>query len=327
LVGSGYDPVQLANDLQKEPYTVLRLEGNELLEYFMSAMRLFLGSLPRELLIPLVKLSNFASEFNVEDASIFFPNAVECRGKLCFLHDNAVLQLDGAGRYSLHPFIQTLCREEQEKMKCAEEGTQAMNIFTYHYFDVLKELHRQFVSKDFKESLQRFYFVKMNIDQAFENALSKGTQEMKERCIDVFNSSINFLGKVLKTAESLKVYKQLYEEAKSMKDNRRMSECLVSLGFTHIWVVGYMGYSKDAMKALEEAISLQKLLPEEMRQTEAHAHGLSKLGVCYYAKKDGDSSKGKELIDQAMELRHQLDDEVLLAAGYCDQASKQRVLL
>jgi hypothetical protein len=132
LVRSGYDPVELANDLQKEPYNVLMLQGNELLEYFMSAMRLFLGSLPKKLLISLVKLSNFPSGFNVEDASIFFSSTVECRGKLCFLHENAVLQLDGAGRYSLHSLIQTFCREEQEMMKCAEEGTQAMNTFTYY---------------------------------------------------------------------------------------------------------------------------------------------------------------------------------------------------
>jgi hypothetical protein len=241
---------------------------------------------------------------------------------LCFLRENAVLQLDDAGRYSLHLVTQTLCREEQEIMNCAEEGTQAMNDFTNHYFKLLKTLHEQFVSKQFKVSLQRFHFVKMNIDQACENALSKGTQEMKERCIDVFNSSINFLGKVLKPTESLKVYEQLYEEAKSMEDNKRMSECRVSLGFAHIWVVSYMGYSKEAMEALEEAISLQNYLPKAIRLTEAHAHGLSKLGLCYYAKNKRDSSKGKELIRQAMELRHQLGDEVLLAAGYCDQASK-----
>jgi hypothetical protein len=186
----------------------------------------------------------------------------------------------------------------------------------------LETLHGQFISKDFKVSLQRFHFVKMNIDQAFENALRKGTKEMKERCIDVFNSSINFLGKVLKPDQSLKVYKQLYEEAKSMKENKRMSECLVSLGFIHMCVVGHREYSKEATEVFEEAISLQNSLPKEMRQTEAHAHGLSKLGVCYIAKDGADCSKGKQLIGQAMKLRHQLGDQVLLAASYCDQASK-----
>ncbi|XP_031574987.1 uncharacterized protein LOC116308654 [Actinia tenebrosa] len=320
LVKNGYNPIKLANNLQKKPYDVLNLKENEQIKFLTNSIQVFLDSLSREKLVCLVQLSCFPAQFTEDIANeILFKNEVKCSGMLSSLHASALVQLDGKN-YSLHPLIQTFCREEQERMKCKKEGEKATEKFSNYYFDELEKLHCQFVSKDgCQKALKQFCCSKMNLLQALENALRCDDKEMKKRCIDAFNASINLLGKILLPSCCLSVYEQLYNEAERIKDKKRMSECLVSRGFRFMCEVNHGEFSQDAFDAFETALSLwKKNLFKRMQSTEAYAHCISKLGLCYTFK--GDTEQGKKLINDAIPIRSRLGNKVLLAASYCDKA-------
>ncbi|XP_020908212.1 nephrocystin-3, partial [Exaiptasia diaphana] len=254
--------------------------------------------------------------------------------------------------YSLHPLLQTFCREEQDRMGCAEEGTQARRAFTLHYLKKLENICRKFVSKDFQLALKDFEHDGMNIQQALENSIKFQCKDIEESCINACNNSVNFLGKIMPPRQCLEIYHRLYDMSSSQKNTRQMAECLASLGFVHLCDGNHRTFSKEAMESFEEAYKLFKIVSKSKRKSEAFAHCLSKLGLCYIAKgieeneqkkgqqkKDppkrdrpkgfqqmGDRQKGKKLMQDAIDLRKELGDQVYLAASHCDRAIAARLI-
>ncbi|XP_001626708.2 uncharacterized protein LOC5505963 isoform X2 [Nematostella vectensis] len=319
LVTSGFNPKMLAETMKKDLYKVLNQRSYQRV---VQTVRCLLKCVGKESCISLIKLSMFSSKFNAKKAEFLFKDVTDCNFQMCYLNKNALIQNESDGWYSLHPLIQTFCREEKEQLGCLNEGREAERKFNEHQLELLLHIHKKFVSRSGKEAMQEFFDSILNIKQALKNCLKKGCIEMKKKCIDTFNDCVNTLGKVLNPNECLKLYKKLHKSAVEMKDEKRVSECLISVGFRHMCDKGHRTYSEDAFGVLKDAYNLQKKLRLHKNPSETLAHCCSKLGLCYILK--GERHEGLKLINDALTMREEIGDQVLIAASYCDKASSKR---
>ena len=132
------------------------------------------------------------------------------------------------------------------------------------------------------------------------------------------------LAKVISSHEFHKLYSYCSDAAQKMKDRKMYSDLLTSLGFRHIIDCTHLKLNRSAQETLERAYDIQRFeLSDEDRDCEEHAHCMSKLGLCYVMSKEQDMvKKGVDFVEKALELRKTLGDQVMIAAGYGELASK-----
>ena len=324
-IRDSYDPRSLLKTLEDNPIAVLKTGDANSSEYFSALLQFLQRCLGKDLLKALIRVSVFPTNFCVDDAMILFDSETECRSILAQLVGNALLRFCDAS-YSLHPFIQSLCRTEAQKIGFTDDSKQAVDKFNTFYLDLLKKTALGFMTKNCKPAIDKFRSKEMNIVQAVQNSLlPERDNQTKIKCLDICDMASNFLAKIMTSNDCHKLFTHCSKTASAMNDKKRYSDFLTSLGFRHMLDSIHLNPNPRALEVLENAYSIQmNELTSSERECEAHAHCMSKLGLCYMlqGEKGESAAKGEGMMNKAVELRSCLGNRVLLAAGREERASK-----
>ena len=202
----------------------------------------------------------------------------------------------------------------------------ARNVFIDHFLAFLTDLFRRFLSNNASDAIKAFRQEEENIMQLIGWCASdEMTPEQIGKCIDVFNSVGELLAKMIGKKRYDSVFELLRKKSEDMRDQKRLSECLTSLGIKQIFhcscLPGLCDVATErAKKYLVEADRIQSSPDLSINAGNSRAQCLSKLGRCLV--KEGKFREGKEKIQQAIDIRerHGEEDIVMLAATYNDMA-------
>ena len=202
----------------------------------------------------------------------------------------------------------------------------ARNVFIDHFLAFLTDTFRRFLSKNASAAIKDFRQEEENIMQLIGwCASNEMTAEQIGNCIDVFNSVGELLAKMIGKKKYESVFELLREKSKEMRDQKRLSECLTSLGIKQVFHCSCSAglcdvASERAKEYLIEADRFQSGPDLSINAGNSRAQCLSKLGRCLA--KEGKFLEGKEKIQQAIDIRKRHGDEdiVMLAATYNDMA-------
>ena len=222
-------------------------------------------------------------------------------------------------------FIGDYCREKALD-QFREVFVNARNVFIDHFFDFLADTFKQFLSKNASDAIKVFRQEEENIMQLIVwCANDEMTAEQIGKCIDVFNSVGELPAKMIGKKRYESVFELLRKKSEDMRDQKRMSECLTSLGIKEIFHCSCSPglcdeAAEQAKKYLVEADRIQSSPDLSINAGNSRAQCLSKLGRCLV--KEGKFLEGKEKIQQAIDIRQRLGDEdiVMLGATYNDMA-------
>ena len=227
--------------------------------------------------------------------------------------------------YTFLRFIGDYCREKTLD-QFHEVFVDARNVFIDHFFAFLADKFRQFLSKNASDAIKAFRQEEENIMQLIEWC-DNGEMTVVQigKCIDVFNKVGELMAKMIGMEKYRSVFKLLRKKSKEMRDQKRLSECLTSLGIKEIFHCSCSPglcdeAAEQAKKYLVEADKIQSSPDQSINEGNSRAQCLSKLGRCLV--KEGKLREGKEKIQQAIDIRQSLVDEdiVMLAATYNDMA-------
>ena len=192
-----------------------------------------------------------------------------------------------------------------------------------------------------KSAMEKFSSEKENVMQLVD-WIDKGEmdEERVKKCIDVFNVAGEMLAKMMAKLNYGNVYESLAKKCEEMGDQRRLAECLTSLGIKEIFnCICSTGLSKKAIErarlCLDEADEIQTNL--QVNKGNSRAQCLAKLGRCLV--RSGDEERGMDIIEDAIRIRETAvktpDDHeeeggenvcyVMLGATYNDKASESNI--
>ena len=202
----------------------------------------------------------------------------------------------------------------------------ARNVYIDHFLAFLTDTFKLFLSKNASAAIKAFRQEEENIMQLIGWCANDGmTAEQNGNCIDVFNSVGELLAKMIGKKRYDSVFELLKKKSEDMRDQKRLSECLTSLGIKQIFhcscLPGLCDVATErAKKYLVEADRIQSSLDLSINAGNSRAQCLSKLGTCLV--KEGKIREGKKKIQQAIDIRerHGEEDIVMLAATYNDMA-------
>ncbi|XP_020629751.1 uncharacterized protein LOC110066842 isoform X3 [Orbicella faveolata] len=202
----------------------------------------------------------------------------------------------------------------------------ARNVFIDHFFTFLAKTFRLFLSKNASDAITDFQQDEENIMQLIEWCDNgEMTADQIGICIDFFNSVGELLAKMIGKEKYEFVFKLLRRKSEEMRDQKRLSECLTSLGIKQVFHCscspGLCGVAAERAKEyLVEGDRIQSSLDLDINTGNSRAQCLSKLGRCLA--KEGQFLEGKEKIQQAIDIRRRHGDEdiIMLAATYNDMA-------
>ena len=145
------------------------------------------------------------------------------------------------------------------------------------------------------------------------------------KCIDVFNSVGELLAKMIGKIKYESVFLLFRKNCEEMGDEKRLSECLTSLGIKEVFNCSCSpGLCDEAVgrarKYLVEADRIQSSPDHCINTGNSRAQCLAKHGRCLA--KEGKFREGRDKIQQAIEIRqaHGEEDIAMLAATYNDMA-------
>ncbi|XP_044172403.1 LOW QUALITY PROTEIN: uncharacterized protein LOC114958651 [Acropora millepora] len=218
-----------------------------------------------------------------------------------------------------------------------EEIQHARGLLIDYLISFLKETFKVFLGKNsVKLAIEEFSAEKENVMQLVE-WIDKGEmdEERIKKCIDVFNVAGEMLAKMMAKFNYRTVYESLAKKCREMGDQRRLAECLTSLGIKEIFnCICTTGLCKKAIgrarRCLDQADEIQTNL--RVNNGNSRAQCLAKLGRC--RAESGDTELGKAMIEEAIRIRKaavQTPDDheeeggenvchVMLGATYNDKA-------
>ena len=239
----------------------------------------------------------------------------------------------------------TVIREHfkfKAKQEYREEIQHARSLLIDYLISFLKETFKLFLGKDsVKSAIEELSAEKENVMQLVE-WLDKGEmdEERVNKCIDVFNLAGEMLAKMLAKFNYRNIYESLAKKCKEMGDQRRLAECLTSLGIKEIFncICATPPCKKAVERAricLDEADEIQTNL--QINKGNSRAQCLAKLGRCPV--KGNDKEGGKALVEVAIRIRkaaietpsdHEEEGgenvcHVMLAATYNDKAGESKI--
>ncbi|XP_067057680.1 uncharacterized protein [Acropora muricata] len=223
------------------------------------------------------------------------------------------------------------------KTEYREEIQQARNLLIDYLISFMKKTFKVFLGKStVKEAIEEFSAEKENVMQQVEWIdKDKMDEERIKKCIDVFNVAGEMLAKMMAKFNYRTVYESLAKKSREIGDQRRLAECLTSLGIEEIFnCICATGLCDKALvrarRCLDEAHEIQTNLG--VNKGNSRAQCLAKLGCCLV--KSGDTERGKAMIQEAIRIRkaavqtpddHQEEGgenvcHVMLGATYNDKA-------
>ena len=250
-------------------------------------------------------------------------NALEL-AKRSLLEQNIVR---GVCFYTFLRVIRDYCRKKgSDHPRFREVFVNARNVFIDHFLTFLTDNFRLFLSKNASDAITAFRREEENVMQLIEWCGNGGmTAEQIGRCIDVFNSVGELLAKMIGKKKYEFVFKLLRNKSEERRDQKRLSECLTSLGIKQVFHCSCLpglcdAAAERAKEYLVKGDRIQSSLDLDINTGNSRAQCLSKLGRCLA--KEGQFREGKEKIQRAIDIRqgHGEEDIVMLAATYNDMA-------
>ena len=229
--------------------------------------------------------------------------------------------------YTFLRVIRDFCEKKvSDQPGFREVFVNARNVFIDHFLAFLTDTFKRFLSKNASDAIKAFRQEEENITQLVGwCANDETTAERIGKCIDVFNSVGELLAKMIGKRKYESVFELLRKKSEEMRDQKRLSECLTSLGIKQVFHCscspGLCDLAAErAKKYLVEADGIQSGPDLSINAGNSRAQCLSKLGRCLA--KDGKFLEGKEKILEAIDIRERRGDEdiVMLAATYNDMA-------
>ena len=244
-------------------------------------------------------------------------------------------------KYTFHAVIREHFKVKA-KQEYGEEIQHSRGLLIDYLISFLKETFKVFLGKNtVKKAIEEFSAEKENVMQLVE-WIDKGEmdEERIKKCIDVFNVAGEMLAKIMAKYNYKNVYDSLAKKCKEMEDQRRLAECLTSLGIKEIFnCICATGLCHKAVERarphLEEAHRIQTRL--QVNKGNSRAQCLAKLGRCLVRRSDTEG--GKAMIEEAIRIREAAvetpnDHEeeggenvcyVMLGATYNDKAGESNI--
>ena len=160
-------------------------------------------------------------------------NALEL-AKRSLLEQNIV---GGVCFYTFLRVIRDYCRNmASDQSGFREVFVNARNVLVGHFCAFLADKFRLFLSKNASDAITAFQQEEENIMQLVEWCDNgEMSEEQIRRCIDVFNSVGELLAKMIGKKKYESVFKLLRKKSEEMRDQKRLSECLISLGIKQVF--------------------------------------------------------------------------------------------
>ena len=200
--------------------------------------------------------------------------------------------------------------------------------FIDYFLSLLEEVFKKFLSKDAFEACATFRQEVENIMQLLD-WFKSGTmdEERTLKCIDVFNKAAELLAKMMGEKRFNAVFNMLKVKCQQLQDKKRLSDCLTSLGIKEAFSCFFSPHlsieaGERAKDYFMEADRIQSDL--SINTGNSRAQCLAKYGRCVSL--DGEFGKGKEMINEAIDIRkrHGKEDSVMLGATYNDLAGEPK---
>ena len=235
-------------------------------------------------------------------------------------------------QYSLLTVISLYCQNKALESRFREVVCNARKLFIHYYLTFLEETFKTFLSSDVSKAIIAFRQEDENILQLIDWFGENGTmvEDQEERCIDVFNEVAELLSKMMGKKKFDMVFTMLKKKCEDMEDQKRLSECLTSLGINEVFSCccspGLCYKAAERAKIyLMEADRIQSSLG--ISNGNSRAQCLAKLGRCLV--KEHNFTEGEDKIQRAILIRkaHGDEDIVMLGATYNDLAGACSSLL
>ena len=244
-----------------------------------------------------------------------------------FLEENILNPTAGPCWYSFLTVQKLYCLNKVLEARFREVYGEARNMFIEYFLAFLEDNFKKFLSKTFMEAINAFRQEEENIMQLldwFGNGAMEDDQ--KRKCIDVFNNVVELLAKMMGKKRFEAVFTKLKQESQEMGDEKRLSECLTSLGIREVFALFFSTSLKSdeavqkAKNYLVDAQGIQTAL--KINTGNSRAQCLAKLGRILAKEKKFREARVK--IQQAIDIRiqHGEQDSVMLGATYNDMAGE-----
>ena len=273
----------------------------------------------------LAKISTFPHRFTEDQFLAVFKSQPGLDLPTC-MHGMKHSSLVRFDRRRCHYFVDSFIRNFISLMPQHKE---AKSVFVRHYSDLATTLCEQFLSKDSKSAIDRYWREKENIREAMTwcgDDHPELEQTTREHCICCFNKSAVFLAKVMRKQEFESLFCKLSYRCRY--DMHLYSACLTNMGMKI--VLSCTCTPRICSTALYRAKCFLSHANEIQSSLTAvddaiRAHCLSKLGFCLVC--EGDVDSGYDHLKQALTLRKERTkhsekdkDKVMLAACHNDLA-------
>jgi len=274
----------------------------------------------------LISLTLFRGPFTMQTAEKVFQTG-GLAGEVLELAQRSFLEqniLDSICWYSLLTVQKLYCQNKALEGHFHQVLCGARNLFIEHFFAFLEETFEKFLSNGILPAILAFRQQEENVMQLLDWFGSGAMDEdQMQRCIDVFNKVGELLAKMMGKKRFETVFTLLEGKSRGMGDQKRLSECLTSLGIREVFNCFVSPCLPDdaaekAKNYLVEADGIQTTL--EINTGNSRAQCLAKRGRCLA--KEGKFREAKEKIEKAIEIRkeHGKEDSVMLGATYNDLA-------
>ena len=228
--------------------------------------------------------------------------------------------------YSLLTVQKLYCQNKALEGHFREVYDGARKLFIEHFLAFLEHTFKDFLSTEALQAIGAFRQEEENIMQLLD-WFKSGAMDKNQilGCIDVFNKVGELLAKMMGKKRFEVVFNMLKDKCKNIGDQKRLSECLTSLGIKEVFDSFFSSDLSDeaaerAQKHFVKADRIQTAL--QINTGNSRAQCLAKSGRCLVKK--GEFREGKEKIQQAIEIRreHGDEDSVMLGATYNDLAGE-----
>ena len=297
----------------------------------------------------LVSLTLFRGRFTISTVEeVFKPKKVsdqisELR-KRSFLEQNT-LNPKGPCWYSFLTVQKFYCLRKAQEAAFRKVFGDARNMFIEYFLAFLEDNFKKFLSKGVLVAITAFRQEEENIMQLID-WFGNGEMEddQKRKCIDVFNNVAELFAKMMGKKRFEALFTKLQQKSEEMKDRKRLSECLTSLGIGEVFNLFFSFFSTclqpeetdekakqqhketagKAKRYLEHSCEIQTAL--EINTGNSRAQCLAKLGRILA--KENKFREARDMIRQAIEIRiqHGEEDRVMLGATYNDMAGELSAL-